>query len=219
MRVVHVPFGYYPDAVGGTEVYVAELARGLASRGVESVVAAPGSRPPNEHYEHDGVPVRRFDVGPSASVSELYGDGDPAAAEAIGGILSDVRADVLHLHALTRAASLRAARVARRQGVAVAFTYHTPTASCVRGTLLHNGHEPCDGALIAQRCTSCLLESHGVPLAVREALSRAPSALGTAVGTAGVSGRWATALRARCWRWTRRRGIQWPRPAKNSSSS
>jgi len=197
MKIVHVPFGYFPDPVGGTEVYVAELARGLAARGVESVVAAPTSRAGSERYEHDGVAVRRFAVDPDASVSDLYGEGDLAAATAIGAIVDDVRADVLHLHAFTRAASLRAARIARRRGVAVVFTYHTPTASCVRGTLLYEGREPCDGALIAQRCTSCLLESRGVPPAVREALSRAPGALGVAVGSLGVSGRWATALRAR----------------------
>lgn len=197
MRVVHVPFGYFPDPVGGTEVYVAELARGLQSRGIESVVAAPATSLGSERYDHDGVPVRRFSVAPSATVGDIYGEGDAIAAQGIRGILDDVNADVLHLHAFTRAASLRAARVARRRGAAVVFTYHTPTASCVRGTLLHDGHEPCDGSLIAQRCTACLLESRGVPLAVREALSRAPESLGAAVGSMGASGPWATAVRAR----------------------
>ncbi|HUQ80924.1 MAG TPA: glycosyltransferase [Gemmatimonadaceae bacterium] len=197
MRVVHVPFGYYPDAVGGTEVYVSELVRGLRARGVESVVAAPASTLGADRYDYAGTPVHRFTVSPAAGVEDLYGEGDQVAAASIGEILHDARADVLHLHAFTRAASLRASRVARRQGVAVAFTYHTPTASCVRGTLLHDGHEPCDGALIAQRCTACLLESRGVPLAAREALSRTPSAFGSAVGATGATGRLATALRAR----------------------
>lgn len=197
MRVVHVPFGYFPDAVGGTEVYVAELARGLRARGVESVVAAPAASLGVDRYSHDDTPVYRFAVSPVTDVDDLYGEGDALAAESLGAILDETRADVLHLHAFTRAASLRAVRVAKQQGVRVVFTYHTPTASCVRGTLLHNGHEPCDGSLIAQRCTACLLESHGVPLAAREALSRAPSALGSAVGAAGVSGKLATALRAR----------------------
>ena len=196
MRVVHVPFGYYPDAVGGTEVYVAELVRGLRTRGVDSIVAAPAASLGAIQYEHAGTPVHRFSLSPAADVEDLYGEGDVDAANAIAAILDDVRADVLHLHAFTRAASLRAARVARRRGVAVVFTYHTPTASCVRGTLLHDGHEPCDGALIAQRCTACLLESRGVPLAAREALSRAPSVLTSAVAS-GVTGRMATALRAR----------------------
>lgn len=197
MKVVHVPFGYYPDPVGGTEVYVSELARGLRARGVESVIAAPAAALGDDQYEHDGTPVHRFAIAPSERVEELYGDGDPRAAEALASILQDVRADVLHLHAFTRAASLRAVRAARHLGVGVVFTYHTPTASCVRGTLLRDGHAPCDGTLDARRCTACLLESRGVPLAAREPLSRVPATLSAALASTGASGSWATAVRAR----------------------
>ena len=205
MKVVHVPFSFFPDPAGGTEVYVASLARALEARGVDSVIAAPSELPHPKRYEHEGVPVYRFATGRSASVTDLYGEGDEAAARSIAAILRDTNADVLHLHAFTRAASLRTARLARRQGAAVVFTYHTPSASCVRGTLMRNGHEPCDGELIAQRCTACLLESRGAPLAIREALSRAPYALGTAVASSGASGAWATALRARELTTTRHR--------------
>jgi glycosyltransferase involved in cell wall biosynthesis len=197
VRVVHVPFGYFPDAVGGTEVYVAELARGLRARGVESIVAAPASPAVSTAYEHDGTRVFRFRVDPPTDVADLYGEGDEGAAHAIDAIVDDVDADVLHLHAFTRAASLRAARLARRRGVAVVFTYHTPTASCVRGTLLRDGREPCDGVLVAERCASCLLESRGVPSPVRDLLARAPNALGSGLAHVGASGGWATALRAR----------------------
>jgi glycosyltransferase involved in cell wall biosynthesis len=197
VKVVHVPFGYFPDAVGGTEVYVAELARGLRARGVESVVAAPSTDGVAARYEHDGTMVCRFTVDTSANVADVYGEGDDAAARSIARIVDEMDADVLHLHAFTRAASLRVVRVAKRRGVAVAFTYHTPTASCVRGTLLRDGREPCDGALIAHRCTACLLQSRGVPFAVRAALSRAPAALGAAVASVGATGPVATALRAR----------------------
>ncbi len=175
MRVVHVPFGYFPDAVGGTEVYVARLARDLRTHGVESVVAAPANASVSRRYEHEGIPVYRFDVAAPSSVADLYGEGDEAAARSLAAILDDVDADVLHLHAFTRAASVRAVRRGETGGRGVVFTYHTPTASCVRGTLLRDGHEPCDGALIAQRCAACLLESRGVPAGIREALSRAPS--------------------------------------------
>ena len=198
VRVVHVPFGYFPDViVGGTEVYVAQLARDLRARGVESVVAAPSEGLVATSYEYDGTPVHRFPVAAEASVADVYGAGDKAAAQAITEILDDVRADVLHLHAFTRAASVRAAQAARRTGSRVVFTYHTPTVSCVRGTLLYNGQEPCGGDLIAQRCAACLLESRGLPVVVSGALSRVPSALGATVGSTGVSGSWVTALRAR----------------------
>ena len=197
MRVVHVPFGYYPDPVGGTEVYVAELVEALKRRGIDSVVAAPSLGVESRRYEYGGASVHRFVVGPTRNVSELYGEGDPVSAAAIDRILADTKADVLHLHAFTTAASLKAVHVARRRGVAVAFTYHTPTASCVRGTLLRDGREACDGELIEQRCASCLLESRGAGDAVRELLSRLPSTVGSAVAATGASGPWVTALRAR----------------------
>jgi glycosyltransferase involved in cell wall biosynthesis len=197
VRVVHVPFGYFPDAVGGTEVYVAQLARDLRTHGVDSVIAAPADAPTSRRYEHEGIPVYRVGVAAPSSVADLYGEGDEAAARSIAAILDEVDADVLHLHAFTRAASVRAVRAAKHAGVAVVFTYHTPTASCVRGTLLRDGHEPCNGALIAQRCAACLLESRGVPAAIREALSRGPSALGSTLESIGASGAWVTALRAR----------------------
>ena len=198
MKVVHVPFGYYPDPVGGTEVYVSELARGLRARGVESAIAAPSmGTSGDEQYDHDGTTVYRFALRPTERVEELYGEGDAKAADAIAQVLDDARADVLHLHAFTRAASLRAARAARRLGCGVVFTYHTPTASCVRGTLLRDGHEPCDGTLDARRCTACLLESRGLPLAAREPLSRIPSTVSAALASTGAKGSWATAVRAR----------------------
>lgn len=197
VRVVHVPFGYFPDAVGGTEVYVAQLARDLHTGGVESVVAAPADGPASRRYEHEGVPVYRFSVPALSNVADLYGEGDETAARSLADVLDDVNADVLHLHAFTRAASVRAVRAAKRAGVAVVFTYHTPTVSCVRGTLLRDGHEPCDGALIAHRCAACLLESRGVPAPIRDALARGPSALGATLASVGASGAWVTALRAR----------------------
>jgi len=197
VNVLHVPFGYYPDPVGGTEVYVAELAKTLRRLGVESAVAAPALGDGARVYEHDGTTVYRFGVGPITTVADLYGEGDPGSAAAIDRALVETRADVLHLHAFTTAASLRAVRAAHRRGVAVAFTYHTPTASCVRGTLLRDGVAPCDGELLEQRCASCLLESRGAAEPVRAVLSRVPPTLGTVAGAAGLSGRWITALRAR----------------------
>jgi len=42
MKVIHIPFGFAPDPVGGTEVYVAQLARDLQQLGVDAIIAAPG---------------------------------------------------------------------------------------------------------------------------------------------------------------------------------
>src|SRR5262249_52307342 len=93
LRVVHVPFTFAPDPVGGTEIYVEALAHSLKSCGIESLILAPSSSPKDEAYEHDGLRVRRYHVGPENKymLRELYGEGDPEAAAAFAQILDDAR--------------------------------------------------------------------------------------------------------------------------------
>src|SRR5256714_6331646 len=154
MKVVHVPFCFYPDPVGGTEVYVAALARHTIRPYVSAVIAAPGAQA--SAYEYQGVPVRRFAVAPEVNdISELYGAGDEGAARAFAAILAEERADVVHLHAFTRGVSLQLVRAAKLAGAKVVFTYHTPTVSCHRGTLMRWGREVCDGKLDSKNFTLC----------------------------------------------------------------
>ena len=133
MKVIHVPFGYYPDPVGGTEAYVDNLAHALARAGVESVVAAPDSRG-SRTYQHGDVRVERFaESADVVDVADLYGEGDPLAALSFGRILDAERPELVHLHAFTRGVSVRLVREARMRHIPVVFTYHTPTVSCQRG--------------------------------------------------------------------------------------
>jgi glycosyltransferase involved in cell wall biosynthesis len=177
MKVLHLPFTYYPDPVGGTEVYVAGLASSLSRYGIVSVIAAPSSDAASTRYDHDGVLVFRYANEPNGDIEAAYGSPDAVAAQAIGEIIDEIEPDVVHMHALTSAVSVEALRAARSRGVATVFTYHTPAVSCIRGTLLHNGSEICDGALIATRCSACMLDRHGVPPLARELLARTPERL------------------------------------------
>ncbi len=61
MKIVQAVGWYYPDSIGGTEIYVAELARQLRGCGHDVLVAAPepGVRSPRT-YELEGV--RRLPV-------------------------------------------------------------------------------------------------------------------------------------------------------------
>ncbi|MBD0320998.1 MAG: glycosyltransferase, partial [Gemmatimonadetes bacterium] len=104
MKVLHLPFGYPPDPPGGTEVYVRGLCRALGDRGVECAVAAPATGAP-EVYEVDGVAVRRFPFDPADDLRDLYGPGCPRAAREVAALVRAEGADVVHLHACTRAVS------------------------------------------------------------------------------------------------------------------
>lgn len=194
MKVVHIPFCYWPDPVGGTEVYVQSLAKEQQRQGLDIVVAAPGKL--NAEYWHDGLRVRRFAVNQKVEdLQELYGEGDPRAAEEIGRILDEESPDLVHQHALTRGASLRLVREAKRRGLPVVFSYHTPTVSCQRGTLLRWGSEVCGGTLDVNECTRCALHGHGLNRFSSTAAGSIPTGVGRVLGALGASGGFWTAAR------------------------
>ena len=113
-RLLHVPYCYYPDPVGGTEVYVASLARVQKARSYEVAIAAPAEQ--NRTYFHDGLSVNRFGIAGKIDLRQLYGEGDPTAAANFQKILDRFRPDVLHLHAFTSAVSASLAHLARSSG-------------------------------------------------------------------------------------------------------
>jgi glycosyltransferase involved in cell wall biosynthesis len=197
VKVVHVPYTFAPDAVGGTEIYVEELAHSLRAYGVESVIAAPSGTRVAESYRRNGLRVHRFACAALSKhmLRELYAEGDPSAAATFGQILDEERPDAVHLHAYTRAVSVLLVRAAKQRGLPAFFTYHTPTVSCQRGTLMLRGREACDGALAVQRCTSCMLEGRGVPVPAVALLSHLPLAFARALDRIGLSGGIWTALR------------------------
>jgi glycosyltransferase involved in cell wall biosynthesis len=194
MKVLHVTYAFAPDPMGGTEVYVADLCRRLETRGIRAVIAAPGRDA--DAYEIDGLSVCRFPfTAHPDTLDTLYGAGDQAAADAFEAVLDAERPDLIHQHALSPACSGELVARAERRGLPVVFTYHTPTVSCQRGTLLRWGTEICDGRLDFRQCTACTLHSFGLNRTVSRMLASTPEAIGDAVGQAGLSGGGWTALR------------------------
>lgn len=194
MKLLHVPYCFYPDPVGGTEVYVAGLAREQRRQGMQAIVAAPCEA--DSTYSHDGLLVRRFAVSPNVKdLRDLYGDGDPHAAAAFARILDEERPDVVHLHAFTRAVSVRLLRESKRRDIPVVFSYHTPTVSCSRGTLLRWGSEVCDGVLDVHACAGCGLHGHGLAKPASMLAGSLPPGMGRLLGNIGASGGLWTVLR------------------------
>lgn len=169
LKILHIPFGYFPSASGGTEVYVRGLCEALMTQGIESVIAAPGGH--EECYDHDGVTVHRFVGSSKMSLEAMYGDGDDTAADGFDAVLERVKPDLVHFHAFTPAVSVQCLRKARTRGLPCVFTYHTPTASCLRGTMMRWGDTPCDGLLRNHTCSACFLHGHGVPKMAAHTLS------------------------------------------------
>lgn len=194
MKVLNVTFSYAPDPIGGTEVYVADVCRELEAGGVKTVIAAPGDDAAS--YLLDGLHVQRFPFQSKPdSLDAMYGRGDVLAADAFEAVLDAEQPDIVHQHALTPACSGELVARAQARNLPVVFTYHTPTVSCQRGTMVRWGSEVCDGRLDVRQCTACTLHGLGLSRTVSRMVASAPEAVGDAIASAGLSGGGWTALR------------------------
>jgi glycosyltransferase involved in cell wall biosynthesis len=194
MKVIHVPYCFAPEPMGGTEIYAAALAQDLQNLDVENVIAAPAAT--TNSYTFNGLRVRRFRVAlDNVDLRQLHGLGDPGAAAEFDKILADEKPDLVHLHAFTQGVSVRLARAVKQRKLPVVFTYHTPTVSCQRGTLMRWGTTLCDGKLHVRHCSGCTLHGLGLmgPLAI--AVGAVPPWVGRSLGNAALHGKVWTALR------------------------
>jgi len=199
VKIVHLLGWYFPDSVGGTEVYVEALCRRLRTAGHEVLVAAPrapGAAP--ERYEHDGVPVFRYEIAVTPTRDETSHRVPVRGAERLHRFLADERPDILHVHSFTTGVGLPEIREARRLGIRVIATCHLPGFGymCRSGELMQWGSVPCDGIAIPDKCASCNLTRLGmpqpaarfvgaIPVSLSAALGRIPGRIGTTLGMAG----------------------------------
>jgi glycosyltransferase involved in cell wall biosynthesis len=192
VKIILVPYCYTPDLIGGTEVYVSILARNLHHRGEKVLIAAPGERTCS--YVIDEIPVRRFATSNSLTLSQLYGPGDPKATAEFEKIVDEEQPDIVHLHAFTAAVSISLLRAVKSRRIPIVFTYHTPTVSCARGTMMRWGSEICDGALRITACSACTLHGLGVHRLIAGGLSKVPSGAGAILERSGLQSAPWTAL-------------------------
>lgn len=207
MKVLHVVFGWSPDTMGGTEIYVRNLAEALTLLGVESDIAAPGDR--DEVVQVEALRMLRYCAVPSPSdLESRYALEHPSAEAAFSRLLAGSRPDVVHFHALSPAVTPGMAERARAAGASVAYTYHTPTATCPRGTLMRWGRIPCDGTLRPHRCAACTLHGRGAPRPLALLASSLPAPVGRLASYLPVGKKGATALRLPALLDRRRRALR-----------
>jgi glycosyltransferase involved in cell wall biosynthesis len=166
MTILHLPVAYLPWTTGGREVYCHSLARALGELGIRSVVAIhqdPSGREPLGWHEHDGVKVAVLPPLRDLGSRKTWSTREFSEVPGFDGLLSEVRPDAVHFHDQGGGASLSHLRLAKQRHLPTVLTYHSPGQTCPQTELLRCGRTPCDGELIVNRCTSCRLQSAGVP--------------------------------------------------------
>ncbi len=195
MKIVQAVGWYYPERLGGTEVYVAGLCRRLRAAGHEVLVAAPDPAHGRERvYEHHGVPVYRYPIPAAPTRAECQGLVVVRGAELFHAWLANQRPDVLHAHTFVTGLGLAELKVAKAMGARVIVTTHAGSLGwvCQRGTMMRWGQHLCDGVCEPAKCAACELQRRGLTRSLARIVGAIPPALGRAAR--GLPGKVGTAL-------------------------
>src|ERR1700733_1974399 len=114
MRIVQAVGWYYPDRLGGTEVYVAGLCRKLRAVGHDVLVAAPDPEHTEARtYQHEGVPVFRYPIPRKPTRAECQGRVAVRGTDRFHEWLVAMRPDVVHIHTLLTGLGLPEVKAAK----------------------------------------------------------------------------------------------------------
>lgn len=175
MKVAHCTAWFVPESFGGTEIYVASLAKELSKAGVDQAILVPRSKPglPDESV-HEGLRVLRFDPGGFEQSLRTFSP------------------DLCHLHTWTSTAGLHELRLARRRGVPVIFTFHNVSPVCATDTLMRFGQSSCDGVIRDFTCSTCYLYNRGYSRTEADMYAMAAAAMAPFYRAPDSSTRWRT---------------------------
>jgi len=169
VRVLQALGWYFPDSLGGTEVYVKGLAARLQRAGVDVCIVAPRACERVEQYSFEGVQVFRY---PDAAVNGARAR-DSHMDHWID-VLDRVDPHIVDFHSLTSGLSLDHLRIVKQRATQAVVTIHVPLV-CQRGTLLRFGRVPCDGDLSRRPCAACRLHARGIPRPLASASAYIPA--------------------------------------------
>jgi len=195
VRIIQAVGWYFPDRVGGTEVYVAALASRLRAKGhhVDIVAPEPGGREPRS-YVHDDITVHRYPIPAALTREQAQGRGVIDPTGWFGKWIRRAKPDVVHFHTLVPGLELPEVQAARATGARLVATTHASSLGhiCARGTLMQWGERPCDGIAGVAKCAACELQKRGLSKTAAKAIALMPPIIGR-VATA-IPGKPGTAL-------------------------
>src|ERR1039458_769663 len=181
MRIIQALGWYFPESIGGTEVYVQGLSARLTDTGHEVFIAAPDAGAESEReYEHKGLRVYRYPIPDRPSREECQGLVSVRGAERFRKWMDVLQPNVVHFHTFVTGMGVWELEAARATGARVVVTSHTSSLGyiCQRGTMMRWGTYLCDGICRPAKCAACALQSRGMPRAGALAIGSFPPWLG-----------------------------------------
>jgi len=188
MRVIQSLGWFLPESNGGTEVYVSSLSAELSSLGVDVTIAAATETSVERSYVLGGNRVFRYPAPPERTLPQLLGEQPHTLFSDFQRWLAGQHATIYHQHSWTYGCGMHHLRAARALGIPTILTVHIAAPVCLRGSMLYEGREPCNGRITRTRCATCWLQGKGIPPVARRLLSSVPPAFGRRARTLGRIG-------------------------------
>lgn len=153
MRIILATEYFYPVSLGGTEMYVYQLAKEIIKNGHDCLVISVSDKEKNAQYENIQIKYISFE-------NNLYNDTNaPSNLNYLLELIKDFKADVFHLHTYTPSIGKAHLLAIKNLGLKIFFTSHLPALTCLRGDLMFHGKEVCDGKMEKSKCMNCYLST------------------------------------------------------------
>ncbi|QOV23333.1 glycosyltransferase [Anabaenopsis elenkinii] len=174
MQVIQCLGFYFPESSGGTEVYVDGLVRELQLQGVTSVIAAAQGGDRENTYLYNNYSVYRYPVLTHSTPEEIRGIKPHGGFTYFAEWLKQQQGDIYHQHSWVTGCSIHHLMLAKALGMKTVITVHVPGNICLRGTMLLQGKQVCNGKINIVRCGTCWGMARNIPPWAAPVVARVP---------------------------------------------
>ena len=173
MKILHCLRNYFPDKVGGTEIYVEALCRELRLLSIESKIVKPSFNEVPKAYRYNGITVAEYLETSSPSPELQAGVRAPDGIINFKKLLLSEKPDAVHFHETAGSNGITIFHVmaAKEMGFPVFTSFHLAGNICMRNNFLYKGTYDCNGIINEYKCSVCMLQEKGLPFVLPEIVS------------------------------------------------
>jgi glycosyltransferase involved in cell wall biosynthesis len=180
MKIILSAYGFFPNALGGGEVYVYRLAKEYLRRRHDVVVltSTPWEKGDSswaiDNYSYEEIPVVTYALNPEkATALEKYTGLGPLTSQALREIISKIKPDIVHINGIKPALTL----LCNEMHIPHVITAHHAGIACPSGALLRRDDSICTAAANLNDCVRCCNYSRRPKWYTGGVLGRLPSSI------------------------------------------
>lgn len=160
MKIIHLLNYFLPDKIGGTEIYVKELCKGLSNSGFNPEVIVPNFNSSiSDEYILEGIKVTKYAEPTLRTKHFLKLGSKPNGFQEFCNIIINKNPDIVHIHEFSYGVGISKHHIdfLFENKIKFIITFHIASYLCRTGTMFQNFVKPCDGVVNKYKCSRCYL--------------------------------------------------------------